>query len=232
LRADAWVDAHLLSEVARLWCSESILLEIDAIALVHLDEGQRARAVLEPVRRGSVPGDRGRAEVLHAWSLLTERDDDAFSRSLDTLPAVTVARLRARAAIGDPEAVKEAVAPLDPTFQRRVLELHESHESARRRAPWLAGILSAAVPGAGQVYAGSLESGAVALVLNAVSIAATVELAREGNYFSASLVGVAASVFYVGNIVGAVDLAQLANARAQDPWKRELERALLPELDP
>lgn len=232
VRAAAWVDAHLVSEVARLWCADASLLETDAVALVHLDEGPRARALLDPVRQGTLPGDRERAEVLHAWSFLAERDEAAFSHDLAGLPRGAAARLRARAAVGDRGALRAAIAPLSPALQRRVLEVHERHEEARQRAPWLAGLLSAAVPGAGQVYAGSLESGAVALVLNAVSIAATIELARDEHYFSAGLVGVAASVFYVGNIIGAVDLARLANDRAQAPWKLELDRVLLPELDP
>ena len=93
-------------------------------------------------------------------------------------------------------------------------------------------MLSAILPGAGQAYAGSIESAAMAFVLNGLAIGATVELARRELWWTAALAGTVGSMFYVGNIGSAVDLARRRNELAQLPWDTDLRRALLPEAYP
>jgi hypothetical protein len=106
------------------------------------------------------------------------------------------------------------------------------YQRAHVRRPWLAGVLSAVLPGAGQAYAGSWQGAAVALVLNAALIGATAELATRRLYFSAAAAGTAASIFYVGNILNAADLAQRRNERASAPAREAMERLLIPEAYP
>ncbi|HLB79857.1 MAG TPA: hypothetical protein VJJ77_05085, partial [Dongiaceae bacterium] len=100
------------------------------------------------------------------------------------------------------------------------------------KRPWLAGLLSALVPGLGHGYAGAWDAAAVALVLDGVLIGSTIELARRELWFTAGATGLAASVFYVGNILSAADLAERRNAVAAAPAWEELERVLVPEAWP
>ena len=68
-------------------------------------------------------------------------------------------------------------------------------------------------------------------VLNGLFVAATVELVRDEKYFTAAAAGTAASFFYVGGIMNAVDLAQRRNERASEDEAKDLEKLLVPELD-
>jgi hypothetical protein len=100
------------------------------------------------------------------------------------------------------------------------------------RPPWLAGILSAVLPGLGQVISGSWQSAFVALAVNALFIGATVELFRHQLWFAGAAAGTVASVTYLGNIVNAVESATLFNESRRREAEEHLERALFPELFP
>src|SRR5690606_34632281 len=113
-----------------------------------------------------------------------------------------------------------------------VAHVYERFERRHRKRPWLAGALSAVVPGLGQAYAGSWESAAVSFVLNGALIGATVELARRDFYAASTVTGLAGSVFYLGSVLSAADLARRHNQRAAEPERRALERLLLPERSP
>ena len=98
------------------------------------------------------------------------------------------------------------------------------------KSPALAGVMSALLPGSGQLYAGSLQAAAVTFVLNSLFIGATVELARDKLYVTAAAAGTAASFFYLGGIINAADLARRRNRIAQQPYADELEELLVPEV--
>ena len=57
------------------------------------------------------------------------------------------------------------------------------------------------------------------------------ELAYNDLYFSAGATGLAVSVFYVGNILNAVDLAERRNEVASAPYRRALTELLLPSVE-
>jgi hypothetical protein len=124
------------------------------------------------------------------------------------------------------------LAGLEPPLRLEVDRVYRRYQRRHAKRPWLAGTLSAVVPGLGQAYAGSWESAAVSFVLNGVLIGATVELARRDFYAASTVTGLAGSVFYVGSILSAADLARRRNERAAEPDRRELERLLVPELFP
>jgi len=92
--------------------------------------------------------------------------------------------------------------------------------------------LSALLPGAGQLYAGSYQGAAMSFLLNSVLIATTVEFARHDLYWAAGTSGLVASVFYIGGIINAADLASRENTRAASVPEATLTRMLLPELTP
>jgi len=107
LSADQPVDAHFLAETLALFCpadpAAPRLQVLDALALVSLDEDDRARERLEAIPDGS--GEAPRAHVLLAWSYSRSNDRDAYARASAALPDPARARLGAFRAFRDEEAV-------------------------------------------------------------------------------------------------------------------------------
>jgi len=106
--------------------------------------------------------------------------------------------------------------PLSLEGARLRLRLDEV-ASAPHRSPIAAGLLSAALPGLGHVYAGNSVAGAGALALNGVFIWATVESFRARRPAAGTLFLVGESIWYGGAIFGAVAEAMRFNrdGRAQ-----------------
>jgi hypothetical protein len=235
LRSRHFLDAHLLARTAAALCPAAAprYRTYDAIALMELDETARAREVLQLVTRTADPLLKERAQVLGVFSYLRERDEHAFTLALDRLPLEARARLIALEAADDParftSAARGLPAGLGDVAAAAVQSLWEAQTVKR---PWLAATMSVVVPGAGQAYAGSWQGAAVAFFLNAALIAATAELAYKRMYLTATAAGVAASFFYVGNIINAADLARRRNEIAASPARLALERRLVPEAFP
>ena len=81
------------------------------------------------------------------------------------------------------------------------------------KSPWLAGGLSALVPGAGSAYGGRWPEAALAFFINALFIGATAEAAREDDDDLAFVLGIGALAFYAGNVYAAVNGAHKFNDR-------------------
>ena len=209
---------------------------LDALALLELDEHDRASGLVLAIPHQSLdPTLRERAAVVLAWSFLRDGDSAAFQGHLATLPAEPRRRLELLARAGDERAFLQLLgaAGHDDNLAADLTTLAADLRAARRsKRPWLAGVLSAVLPGAGQAYAGSWQGAAVAFVLNATLIGATGELATRRLYLPAVAAGVAASFFYVGNIFNAADLAARRNERAASFPARALEDRLVPEAHP
>jgi hypothetical protein len=156
----------------------------------------------------------------------------AFETRRARLATADATRLAALAALDDQRAFAKQLAQHPGSQRDEVAARFGEYQQAHARRPWLAGVFSAFLPGAGQAYAGSWQGAAVAFVLNAALIGATVELAHRRMYFSATAAGTAASIFYLGNIINAADLAQRRNERAAAPAREALERLLVPEAYP
>lgn len=90
------------------------------------------------------------------------------------------------------------------------------------RSPALAGAMSAALPGLGQLYAGEARDGASALLTNGLLIGGTAALAARKNWTGTAVVGTLALGFYAGNIFSAVNSAHRRNHRLQEAWLDEL----------
>lgn len=235
LEAGAYTDAHYTAQAILAVCPPTPALDgvalVSAVALFRLEEVARARAALTSLTTSTDAPTAAHARVVLAWSFARDRDDQALAATLPQLPDEARARLRAFAAIGDEDAFAAAAAALPPGLGQLATTTHAAYlDDAAARRPWLAGLLSAVVPGAGQLYAGSWAAAGVSFVLNAVFITATVELAVHDQPFAASATGLAASFFYVGNIINAADLARRRGQNAAQPRYDALERALVPEL--
>jgi hypothetical protein len=229
LRAGQVVDAHLVAEVLLAVCPTSEAAErwriADALALHRLDEHERARARMEEI-------GGPRAGVLVAWSYLDAGDRRAYQMASRALAPDAAARLAVLAAVDDGDAFRARSAGLDAALRDAAGKAHGDYRRARGKSPTAAALMSAVLPGAGQAYAGSWQAAGIAFVLNAVLIGATVELADRELYLGAATTGLAASVFYVGNILNAADLAERRNHVASRPAYRALEELLVPETSP
>ncbi|HJN72634.1 MAG TPA: hypothetical protein QGF58_01755 [Myxococcota bacterium] len=91
----------------------------------------------------------------------------------------------------------------------------QAWQAPDRRHPGLAGGLSAVVPGAGQVYAGSPREGVSALLLTGVLAGSAGALARREVWGGAALFGGFALASYGVNIHGAVQAARAHNERLE-----------------
>jgi hypothetical protein len=109
---------------------------------------------------------------------------------------------------------------------------------AERRAqlpvqrPWLAGLLSALLPGAGQVYNGRWLDASLAFVLTGATVAGTVALlARPQPEWGFGIpLGLLALVFYSGSIVNAVGDAFRLNEQTSAAFAKTLEAEAWPKL--
>jgi TM2 domain-containing membrane protein YozV len=99
-----------------------------------------------------------------------------------------------------------------PDYQRDVLlERAAQMKELPRRSTAAAGIFSAVLPGAGQVYAGRSADGVVAFLINGVLIGGTVLAVNNEENVTAGALGLLSVGFYAGNIYGAVNAADHFN---------------------
>ncbi len=225
MRGQHHVDAHLLAQTMGLLCASDAHSWgiLDAIALTHLEEHERAYALLESI--SLTPGPHvQRARILASWVMV--KGD--LGSPID-LGKGDGSRLAVFARIHSGRSPGKRAGELSTALQDAVTTGYAQMESADSKSPWAAGILSALVPGMGQAYAGSWQGAGISLVLNGLFAAATVELARNELYFASATTGVAGSIFYVGNILNAVDLAKRYNEGATKAQRDMLESLLIPE---
>ncbi|GAB4171330.1 MAG: hypothetical protein Kow00100_12470 [Geothermobacteraceae bacterium] len=137
----------------------------------------------------------GAADYRIAWCLLEEGDIDQARRQLEGLEA--------------------------PQGQALADDLGR-FATLPRKSPATAGLLSAVLPGAGQVYTGHARDGAIAFALNVAFILAGIEAFDNGNEALGGILAFVEVGWYAGNIFNAVTNAHKSN--------RRLERGLLDEL--
>lgn len=98
------------------------------------------------------------------------------------------------------------------------LDIRQDLEDHKAKSPFLAGLMSAIVPGSGRIYAGKTGLGIGTLLTNAILGLQTWEAYRKDGVESARFIifGSLFSVFYVGNIWGSVFTVKIANEEFQD----------------
>ena len=221
------VDAHLLAQTMVLLCSgdaDSWNI-LDAVALAHLEEHERAYSLLESI--SLTPGPHlKRARLLASWVMV--KGDLGKPAELGKGDG---SRLAVFERIHNGRSPGSRAAELSGAMQYAVTTGYKRIQSADSKSPWVAGVLSTLLPGMGQAYAGSWQGAGMSLLLNGLFLSATVELARKDLYFASATTGVAGSIFYVGNILNAVDLANRYNEGATKEERGKLESLLIPEAD-
>lgn len=93
------------------------------------------------------------------------------------------------------------------------------------RCPWIAGALSAVIPGAGYMYCNQKRTGLTALLVNGLFIWAIHDAIENEQYGIASAAGFLGIGWYLGNIKGSVDAAKRHNEHVRHEFiDRLLER--------
>jgi outer membrane protein assembly factor BamD (BamD/ComL family)/TM2 domain-containing membrane protein YozV len=97
-----------------------------------------------------------------------------------------------------------------------------------RKSPVLAGVMSALLPGSGQIYTGRLHEGLTSFILNGSFIWAIVDLFGHGNEAAGLLLGFFETGWYSGGVFGAVNDAHKYNRKARNDFILGLERRFPP----
>ncbi len=112
--------------------------------------------------------------------------------------------------------------------ESRMLQHFDLLENTRYRSPFLAGMMSAAVPGLGRVYAGKPAEGIVSFLYLAAFGFTSYDFYRGGGLGSPLFIisATVTSVFYAGNIVGSV----VAARRVNNEFRHEMDQRILFDL--
>lgn len=112
--------------------------------------------------------------------------------------------------------------------QRRSLD---EYQNLLTKKPWIAGSLSAILPGAGQAYNQTYQSAALAFILNGIFLSSTLQFAHHNLDAAAVASGLVFSITYFGNILSAVKSANQINQAAVLPFEESLKQEIFPELN-
>ena len=100
----------------------------------------------------------------------------------------------------------------------------EAGETLPEKNPDTAGVLSAVLPGAGQMYNGRPTDAALAFSLNAAFIWGAVEAYNQESWPLAALLGLVETVVYGGNIYNAVNGAHIHNREQREKYMEKIRR--------
>ncbi|MFH0909755.1 MAG: tetratricopeptide repeat protein [bacterium] len=106
------------------------------------------------------------------------------------------------------------------------------YENLPHKSAWLAGSMSAALPGAGQLYVGRPQDAAIAFILNGVLIWGGYEAFDKGENVAGVMLAVVEAGWYFGNIYNAANNAHKFNRRQKDTFFRNVEIRFAPALLP
>lgn len=136
---------------------------------------------------------------------------------------------------GEPEASREMFydVPEDSDFRGMAVEFSgavDELESLSLKRPWLAGTLSAVLPGAGQLYVGTRSDALVSFLLNGLIFYAAYEAFDREQYAAGTLLGSIGIGWYSGNIYNAVNGAHKENRRRRDRFIEQIDLRVAPLL--
>jgi tetratricopeptide (TPR) repeat protein len=95
-------------------------------------------------------------------------------------------------------------------------------EKIPRKKPFLAGIMSAVIPGTGQFYNGRVKDGIIALITNGLFIWGTYEAFHREYYSIGAVAGTFALGWYSGNIFSAVNGSFRYNHNKEEKFLEDL----------
>ena len=123
------------------------------------------------------------------------------------------------------------------SVQLPLKEFYLKKENLPNRSPFIAGVLSAIIPGTGKIYTGEYSDGITAVILTGLLTFLSYDNFDHNHNFRGWLWGGFAALFYAGNIYGSAVSAQIYNAKVNFEFTAELDlfikknNYLLPEYD-
>ena len=141
------------------------------------------------------------ATYRHAWALLHQQEWQKAAERFENIPTHNSFRETA-------QQVAEAI-------------LDKGDFS--RRSPLLAGVLSATLPGSGQLYIGRPGDALLAFILNGLFVAGIIEALDHDQAAIGGILGLFEMGWYTGGIYGAINGAHKHNRQRAETFIRELE---------
>ncbi|MRT93084.1 tol-pal system YbgF family protein [Ancylomarina sp. 16SWW S1-10-2] len=119
----------------------------------------------------------------------------------------------------------EAILPALQTEVENLNKLYSSIKNRKQKKMWLAGLMSAAIPGSGKIYAGKTGEGIASFLMVASTGVVTLENHRKLGIrnFKTILFGSIFTIFYVGNIYGSVFSVKISN----EEFNHEMDQKIL-----
>lgn len=99
----------------------------------------------------------------------------------------------------------------DVDLKEETISFIENTVNKKVKSPLIAGILSAVIPGTGYFYVGQFKEGISAFLINSLLGIGIYSLFNNNNTGSGILTSLVAFPFYLGNIVGAANSAEIEN---------------------
>jgi hypothetical protein len=194
------------------------------------------RLMLALPSEGTPLGVRGRLRICLAEVFLPELGAPTCAGSEDL--ARGTLRMRAiRMRRWDEARRLDAAAPAAGTagvWQQEDRELMRRYQALPRKSPWVAGALSAVIPGLGRVYIGRWPDGLMSFLL----VGVTASLAAQGFYQDGRdslrgwILGSIGALLYIGNVYGSAVGAIVQRRDAEDVLMQEIDHAYERRLDP
>lgn len=153
------------------------------------DHAETQRECTDALEKSPSSGLKDRFLYLSALSLMQRAQWEAAGRILDSIP---------------PES---GLAPSARDLS--ALALHAG--KIKPRSPFHTGLLSAAVPGLGQVTCGYVADGLAAMALSSACLASGIVAQRNGNHSLAAAGYTLFGIFYSANVYGGTNAARRAN---------------------
>jgi TolA-binding protein/TM2 domain-containing membrane protein YozV len=142
------------------------------------------------------------ARYQKGWTLLYRRQWQAATTELQQIPPSS---------------------PLYAAAQQLAMEAQEGSQQPKK-SPFLAGILSTFLPGAGQLYNGRHGDAVLTFLLNGLFIAGTIEAIQHDQLAIAGTLGFFEAGWYGGNVYSAVNGAHKHNRHTDEALLHNLER--------
>ncbi len=177
----------------------------------------------------------GSGKPLEAAQILHELARDPFLGNLRSKALLSSAK--ALLAAREWEKAKEfllEISPAQPEAQEAselLIRLETDPPWLPRRNEWLAGGLSALVPGAGHLYVGKPWEALTSFLLNLAFLAGSVWSVKEGCLISSGIFSFLELGWYLGGIQSAAEAARTYNEEQERRWIREIGQVPMPGAD-
>ena len=189
-------------EQAWLWQGESLARQGHYVVV-----GQLNHELMERFR-GAMLGEQARYQ--YAWTLLYQRHWREAGTQFRQIPSHSTLYHNAQL----------------------LAEGSQKGEHLLAKSPLLAGVLSAVLPGSGQLYTTRLGDALLAFCLNGLFIAGAIEAVHHKVPIVAGILSVFEASWYVGNIYGAVNGAHKYNRHMEEVLLHNLDNSLRLPLPP